>query len=84
MLGLVRHTFPFVRDVCAKHSLYLSLICSHLLYCLPLWHPLLLLIVDIKNLETVRKRATKYITDNPSLDYRERLLSLHAPTNDGV
>ena len=75
MLGLARRTFPLVRDVCAKHRLYLSLIRSHLLYCSPLWRPQLL--VDIKNLETVQRRATKYITDNPSLDYRERLLSLH-------
>ena len=75
MLGLTLHTFHLVIDVCAKHRLYLSLIRSHLLYCSPLWRPQLLL--DIRNLETVQKRATKYITGNPSLDYRERLLSLH-------
>ena len=75
MLGLTRRTFHLVIDVCAKHRLYLSLIRSHLLYCSPLWRPQLLL--DIKNLETVQRRATKYITGNPSLDYRERLLSLH-------
>ena len=74
MLGLVRRTFPLVRDVCAKHRLYISLIRSLLLYCSPLWRPQLL--VDIKSLETVQRRATKFITDNQSLDYRERLLSL--------
>ena len=74
MLGLVRRTFPLVRDVFAKQRLYFSLIRSHLLYCSPLWRPQLL--VDIKSLETVQRRATKYITDNPSLDYRARLLTL--------
>ena len=74
MLGLKHCTFHLVIDVCTKNRLYLSLIRSHLLYCSPLWHPQLL--VDIKNLETVQRRATKYIIGNPSLDYRERLLSL--------
>ena len=75
MLGLSCLTFHLVIDVCAKHRLYLSIICSYLLYCSPLWCPQLLL--NIKNLETVQRRATKYITGNPSLDYRERLPSLH-------
>ena len=74
MLGLVRRTFPLVRDVCAKHRLYVSLIRSLLLYCSPLWCPQLL--VDIKSLETVQRRATKFITENQSLDYQQRLLSL--------
>ena len=74
MLGLVRRTFPLVRDVCAKHRLYVSLIRSLLLYCSPLWRPQLL--VDIKSLETVQRRATKFITENRSLDYQQRLLSL--------
>ena len=73
MFGLTRHTFDLVIDV--KQRFYLSLIRSHLLYCSPLWRSQLL--VDIKNIETVQRRATKYITGNPSLDYRERLLSLH-------
>ena len=65
-------TFPLVRDICAKHRLYVSLIRSLLLYCSPLWR----LLVDIKSLETVQRRATKFITENRSLDYRHRLLSL--------
>ena len=75
MLGLVHRTFPLVKDVCAKHKLYVSLIHSLLLYCSPLWHPQLL--VDIKSLEPVQRRSTKFIFDNQSLDYQERLLCLH-------
>ena len=37
MLGLIRRIFSSVSYVYDKHSLYLSLIRSHLLYCSPLW-----------------------------------------------
>ena len=47
---------------------------SQLLNCSPLWCPQFL--VDIKSLETIQRRATKFITNNPSMDYRDRLISL--------
>ena len=62
MLGLIRRVFSSVRDVYPKRCLYLSLIRSQLLYCSPLWRPQLL--VDVRSLETVQRRATKFI--NPS------------------
>ena len=68
---------PFVLNVFlvhAKRCLYLSLIRSQLLYCSPLWRPQLL--VDVRSLETVHRRATKFIINNPSMDYRDRLISL--------
>ena len=69
-LGLIRR----VSDIYAKRRLYYSLVRSHLLYCSPLWRPHLL--VDIKSLETVQRRATKFIVNNPNMDYRARLIHL--------
>ena len=74
MLGLIRRVFSSVRDVYPKRCLYLSLIRSQLLYCSPLWRPQLL--VDVRSLETVQRRATKFIINNPSMDYRDRLIRL--------
>ena len=59
----------------AKRSLYLSLVRSQLQYCSPLWHPHLL--SDIKSLETVQRRATKFIVRDKSMDYKDRLIRLH-------
>ena len=73
MLGLIRRVFSSVRDAYPKRCLYLSLIRSQL-YCSPLWRPQLL--VDVRSLETVQRRATKFIINNPSMDYRDRLIRL--------
>ena len=71
MLGLIRRVFSSFRDVYHKRCLYLSLIRSQLLYCS---RPQLL--VDVRSLETVQRRATKFIINNPSMDYRDRLIRL--------
>ena len=57
-----------------KKRLYQSLILPILTYCSPVWRPNLLR--DICNLERVQKRATRYIVNDPSLNYRERLCKL--------
>ena len=54
--------------------LYLSLVRPHLLYCSPLWHPHL--IVHIKSLESVQRRATKFILSDSTASYRDRLIKL--------
>ena len=74
MLGLIRRVFSSVRDVYPKCCPYLSLIRSQLLYCSLLWRPQLL--VDVRSLETVQRRATKFIINNPSMDYCDRLIRL--------
>ena len=61
-------------SVSAKCSLYTSLVRSQLLYCSPVWHPYLLR--DIRCLEQVQRRATKFVTNNPVMDYRNRLIHL--------
>ena len=68
MLGLLR------RSLCRGHSgdlimkrrlLYISLVRSQLMYCSQLWRPFH--IVDIKRLETIQRRATKFILANYSV-----------------
>ena len=54
---------------------YLPIVRSKLLYCYPLWHPYLLM--DIKHLELVQRRATRYIMNDTSSDYRNRLIHLN-------
>ncbi|CAI8031831.1 hypothetical protein GBAR_LOCUS18039 [Geodia barretti] len=75
MLGLLRRVFCSSVSVSAKRSLYITLVRSQLLYCSSVWHPYLL--KDIKCLEYVQRRATKIITNDHSLDYRNRLIHLN-------
>ena len=75
MLGILRRVFSSSVSVPAKRSLYISLVRSQLLYCSSVWHPYLL--VDIKYLECVQRRATKFIASNSLLDYRNRLIHLN-------
>ena len=75
MLGLLRRVFSSSVSISAKCSLYVSLVRSQLLYCSVVWHPHLL--VDIKCLELVQRRATKFITNGADMDYRDRLAKLH-------
>ena len=73
MLGLLRRGFSSSVSVPAKRSI--SLVRSQVLYCSSVWHPYLL--VDIKYLECVQRRATKFIASNPLFDYRNRLIHLN-------
>ena len=57
-----------------RKTLYLSLVRCHLSYCSQLWRPCL--IKDIGLLERVQRRATKFITENYEVSYKNRLLSL--------
>ena len=75
ILGLLRRVFYTISCVQSKRTLYLSLVKPHLLYCSSLWRPHLL--SDIRCLETVQRRATKFIIGSNSLDYKERLLNLN-------
>ena len=52
-----------------KRSLYHSLVKCHLSYCSPVWRPYLL--QDIRKIESLQRRATKYITSY-QLDYISR------------
>ena len=59
----------------SRKKLYISLVCSQLIYCSQVWRPHL--IKDISALERVQRRATKFILNDYSMDYKNRLLDLH-------
>ena len=75
MLGLLRRFFSSINCIQVKRSLYLSLVCSQLHYCSVLWRPHFK--VDIRHLETVQRRATRFIVNDNSMDYKERLMNLN-------
>ena len=75
MLSLLRRVFHEVACVSSKRLLYISLVHSQLLCCSPLWRPYL--ISDIGQLESVQRRATRYISKCSSHNnYKERLTDL--------
>ena len=74
-LGLIRRSFSTSVDTRTRRDLYLFLVRSQLLYCSLIWRPYL--IKDIKLLEQVQRRATKYILNDYVSDYKSRLTSLN-------
>ena len=73
-LGLLRRTFCNSNSIQSKKSLYISLVRSQLTYASQVWRPSLL--KDIYTLETVQRRATKFILNDSSSNYKSRLISL--------
>jgi len=74
-LGLLRQTLSHLIDTSTKKVLYLALVRSQLLYWSPIWHPYVM--CDITALERIQRRATKYILNDYSSNYRTRLLNLN-------
>ena len=73
-LGLVKRSVGSSATAQVRKSLYLILIRSQLSYCSPIWRPHLH--KDIMLLESVQRKATKWILNDYKLDYRSRLSSL--------
>ena len=73
-LGLLRRTFKNCTSANAKKLLYLSLVRSKLTYCSCVWRPHF--IKDIVTLEKVQRRATKFVLNDYSSNYKSRLLKL--------
>jgi hypothetical protein len=77
ILGMIRRTFTYLtRDVFI--SLYKSMVCPHLEYCVQAWRPHL--VKDIMMLEAVQRRATKLIPNMQHMSYEERLKILNLTT----
>ena len=55
-------------------ALHLSLVRSKLSYCSPVWRPHLL--KDIVKLEQVQRRATRFVLQDVSLNYRSSLIKV--------
>ena len=75
VLGLLRRPFYSSINVTTKKKLYISLIRSWLVYGSQIWRPLLL--KDVTPIESLQRRATKYILNNYKSNYRSRLIELH-------
>ena len=74
-LSLIRRSFSPYSPVCVTKMLYFSLVRSQLSYSSQLWRPML--IKDIVSLETIQRRATKFILNDWKSDYQSRLIALH-------
>ncbi len=59
ILGLLKRCFSTSNSCDTKRKLYISLVTSQLSYCSQIWRPVL--IKDIKKIEGVQRRATKFI-----------------------
>ena len=74
ILCLLRRTFCSSNDTTTKKRLYISLIRSQVMYGSQIWRPLL--IKDMKPIKSLQHRATKYILNDYTSDYRSRLIQL--------
>ena len=74
MLELLHRTFSKSLSISAKNLLYISLVRSQLIYGSPIWRPYL--IKDIKLIEQIQRRATKFILNDFHSDYYNCLVKL--------
>ena len=77
ILGLVRRSITFMDRTVLK-TLYTALVRPHLEYANVVWHPLYK--KQIKQLEAVRRRATRMLPGFSDLCYEERLRKLELPS----
>ncbi len=74
-LYVLRRNVHTTSSISIKKHIYLSLVNSSISYCCQLWRPQLC--KNIQSIESIRRRATKYILKDYISDYKSRLLSLH-------
>lgn len=72
MLWCIRRTIGPKAPTKAKKLLYLALVRSQLEYCSIVWNPITKL--NLQLIESVQRRATKYITNDKHSNYQTRLL----------
>ena len=72
-LNLIRRLIPSCSSIVTKKALYLTLVRSHLSCCSQVWRPYK--IKDIRQLENIQRRATKFILSDYTSDYKSRLQS---------
>ena len=74
-LGLLRRSLYHTNSVMIKKIMYLHIVRSCLLYCSPLWRPHQ--VYHITFLERVQRRASKFILNDYTMDYKSRLINLN-------
>ena len=74
-LGLLRRSLYHTNSVMIKKITYLHIVRSCLLYCSPLWRPHQ--VHRITFLERVQWRASKFILNDYTMDYKSRLINLN-------
>ena len=67
ILGYVKRTSNSIKSIDTKRTIYLTIVRAHLAYSSPVWAPQT--VDNIKNIERIQRRATKYIL---GLSYRCR------------
>ena len=77
MLGLIRKSFTNLNSKILP-LLYKTLVRPHLEYANVVWGPIY--ISDLNIIESVQRRATRYIQNLSDLLYHDRLLYLNLPT----
>ena len=71
---LIRRQIASNHSVSLKLSLYITLIRSKLTYCSQIWRPRL--VKDIKFIESVQRKGSKFILNDFSSNYKDRLIAL--------
>ena len=74
VLHFLRRILSPHHSVSTKLQLYTTLIRSHFSFCSQVWHPHL--IKDIKSIERVQRKSTKFILNDYYSCYKSRLLTL--------
>ncbi len=74
-LHLIKRNIPVGTHLQVKKQLYMTLVRSHLSHCVQIWKPRL--VKDITTLERIQSRATKFILNDYTIDYKARLQKLH-------
>ena len=77
VLGLIKKSFTNLNGYTLP-LLYKSLVRSHLEYANAVWGPTF--VTDLNIIESVQRRATRYVRDVSDLPYHNRLLHLNLPT----
>ena len=73
-LNLLQRSISKEAPISTKKLLYLSLVRSRLLCCSPVWRPNL--VKDFTQLERIQRRASKFILNYSTHDYKSRLIHL--------
>jgi hypothetical protein len=74
VMGLVKRTLGYTAPVTVKKQLYVSLVRSGLEYCSQVWSGTTS--QNILLIERLQRSATRYILQQPDLDYKDRLKEL--------